>query len=330
MTRYHVSSSGYGKSCLECRRRKKKCDGTRPACLRCQRNVRTCVYEEGYIRTSITDRLEGRVQELEESFKSLNASFKEKISSHKLLERLEGGSPLTVTTTRPSSPVLPFFPLSSLGTEDNSDISRTGVVLSAPSEIGYASAVPRAFIEAKLRQFQQTGVMSAELLDYLIRVFLPFRGHYKFFLDIPAFFDDVRQGGPTTDQALKNAIYLAACQIAGSSSLQPYFLFELRGHLDFSQPPNGRPDGVVWASVILGNYFLRSYRLSEARSVVLSAARYAFERELYPQRASGSGSASAAAPSAPRNVLKAFRSDPQRSRFERSSGLNPTQRQTDP
>ncbi|KAF8341514.1 uncharacterized protein EI90DRAFT_1746525 [Cantharellus anzutake] len=94
---------------------------------------------------------------------------------------------MTGTASCPPSSVIPFFPVSVLGTEDSSGIAHTGVVLSAR-----ASVAPRAFIEAMLRQSAQ----------YLIFTYLskapPFCGHR-----------------PSTTHALKSAIYLATCCVGG-------------------------------------------------------------------------------------------------------------------
>ncbi|KAI0311531.1 hypothetical protein OF83DRAFT_750494 [Amylostereum chailletii] len=62
-----------GKACLNCRRRKMKCDGTRPVCGPCARSNRSddCEYTDGQGRTrsqmleDTISRLEARIQELE-------------------------------------------------------------------------------------------------------------------------------------------------------------------------------------------------------------------------------------------------------------------------
>lgn len=111
-------------------------------------------------------------------------------------------------------------------------------------------------------------------------MFLPFRVHFLFTVDLKVFFtalpyppEDPRSIHP----AILNAIYLASCWIIGGpfNQLKPYFLAQTRLHMARSLETADRLMHFLWASLILGTFFALEGRMNEAYVTVSSGVEFA-------------------------------------------------------
>lgn len=99
-------------------------------------------------------------------------------------------------------------------------------------------------------------------------------------MHIPHLLEAVKK--PETDAislhpALLNAIYLAACYVNGPplERFTSFFLERTRHHMHQSLANADRLTHFMWASVILGSYYIRNFRLHEAYTIISSCARFA-------------------------------------------------------
>ncbi|KAG9001585.1 accessory factor associated with RNA polymerase II [Tulasnella sp. JGI-2019a] len=112
-----------GNACLCCRRRKLKCDGTKPACGPCTRGRRTneCVYEEAKVKTK-TQMLQSRIRELESKIRRMAEKEKKQPSEQQAVSLTN----VPLTTSPEPSPVASFPATSnnsSLRTNNNASSS---------------------------------------------------------------------------------------------------------------------------------------------------------------------------------------------------------------
>lgn len=113
-----------------------------------------------------------------------------------------------------------------------------------------------------------------------IRLFLPYRSHCHFYMDLPYFFDALLR--PPEDPkslhpALLNAIFQAACMFADGplQHLQAYFLRKTQQHLDECLAQADRLTHFLWAQIILGACFTCRGRSKEAYMAIASCSRLA-------------------------------------------------------
>ncbi|KAF8304932.1 hypothetical protein DL93DRAFT_411534 [Clavulina sp. PMI_390] len=276
-------------ACVRCRDSKQKCDGLKPTCSRCQHHHRECVYPAKRVnrRASVLETLEARALQLETNLHrlALTSTHDLQLASTKLLDRI--GHLDDVDIIRPAqrsvtvdTAWLPIFPYPQQGEAGPS----RGQILSQDSTEGYTSVVSRAMVElqvtshswARLDEPHVPPLLSLQL----IKLFLPYRSHYYFFMDVSHFLHCASL--PTSDPdsihpCLLNACYLAGCSSSGGilASLEPYFVKRTRYFLDQALMFADRITHFLWASLVLGCYFIRTRRLEECFTVASAASRFA-------------------------------------------------------
>lgn len=113
-----------------------------------------------------------------------------------------------------------------------------------------------------------------------MRLFLPYRSHFNFYIDIPHFLEKVilpPEDPLSVHPALLNAIYLTVCCLAGGRliSFRKYFLGELRRHLYRSLENADRLTDLLWASVVHGSYLTNIGHVNEAYAIISPCATFA-------------------------------------------------------
>lgn len=143
----------------------------------------------------------------------------------------------------------------------------------------YETLVPRTTIEAALRDWDTRYEPSPEVADYLIRLFLPFRRQFYFFVDVRRLLHGayLPQSDPDAiHPALLNAIYLAACHVVKGdlSRYENIFLARARAYMDESLAQVDRLTHFLTASLLLSCWYAHSGRLVEAQSSVATTVQF--------------------------------------------------------
>ncbi|KAF8317644.1 hypothetical protein DL93DRAFT_515399 [Clavulina sp. PMI_390] len=277
-----------GIACLQCRRHKVKCSGTRPECSRCRRLHKECEYPPAKTRDKPRAELEARALELEIIVNKLAISPSHDLSltSGRLLDRVRRIG--TRAIDRQQSVVaiwLPMYP----HFEDLTPTLRTSaqvgqLLLGREVTEGYSPLIHRSVVEHALDSCQLEGEnddLPPLASRYLISLFLPHRSRFHFFMDSSYFLRSLSLPSSRPESihpCLRYACYLAACIMTGGrlTSLQPYMLAKTRHFLDQSLMFADRLTHFLWASMILTCCMVaRMRRLEEAFAIVSSAARLA-------------------------------------------------------
>lgn len=110
-----------------------------------------------------------------------------------------------------------------------------------------------------------------------VQLFLPFRIQFHFYMDVSHFIDLFLNRADYFHPSLLNAIYMAACSIAGGrlGDFVEYFRECTRVHIQESLANADRMTHALWAALILGCHATRNYRIAEAYAIVSSAASFA-------------------------------------------------------
>ncbi|KAF9512534.1 hypothetical protein BS47DRAFT_1054082 [Hydnum rufescens UP504] len=260
-------------ACLECRRMKTKCTGG-TVCVRCVRLFRPCCYEATE-RKSRSERLEDKLQKLEHEIETLE-SRRTGAHPHQRGKDLGPSKEHAGSSTAPIQHSLPIFPEYQVEASDTSP----GIVSQQDYEAGYGSAIPRTIIETSLYRWDTNTDLPPELKGYLVRIFLPFRSHYLFYVDPSKFLRRVLLNPlhpRSIHPVLLNAIYVVACSIGGGSwsHFEPIFLVRTRTHLEHSLALADRLTHFMWASVILGQYYGLADRQLEAFNTMSPSINFA-------------------------------------------------------
>ncbi|KAJ7078645.1 hypothetical protein C8R44DRAFT_895870 [Mycena epipterygia] len=252
--------SAKAKACVNCRRRKIKCDGERPQCGPCSRSAsfQDCEYaEDGPTRTQILEEqiaiLEARIEELEKpkelrSTLLLHNPYSTERRSASLPALSRGGSSVHLP--------LPHSELSS-GSGHSSPLS-----MQASSE----------------------GIPLVEL-ETLIHNFLHHSSQFGFFLNVQNFREAAMgRSGQRPAAVLLDVVYLWAIHLSGSDEFTAYetnYLSRaLRTAVDALSGTHHNHTVLhsIQAEVLLAHYFLRNtrflegkYHLSAAVSLVISS-----------------------------------------------------------
>ncbi|OCH88567.1 hypothetical protein OBBRIDRAFT_779891 [Obba rivulosa] len=268
-----------GSACLNCRRRKLRCDGGRPICTQCIRTHREadCEYTDG-TNLSLT-------QILEENIATLEARIYE-------LEHPELVSP----------PVILYNPVESPMS------TPTGPPGAASSSIGIQSAAPlniSAPIPTQLSGAQvpllynEPGVQPApEIMPMVIEFFLLHSSQVGFFLHKPRFVHLIRQQDPQSrnsrvSSALVNAVYLWGVRFSGDAGLLQHeqsFLSRAVQALsdDLANVQAHNVTFLIQAEVLLATYFLAQGRFLEGRYHCSAAVALALSCKLNRIRSANS------------------------------------------
>ncbi|KAF8323982.1 hypothetical protein DL93DRAFT_59946 [Clavulina sp. PMI_390] len=273
-----------GDACIECRRQKVKCSGTKPSCSRCDRLGKDCAYALGVVRRRPpTEILEARLLQLQLQVNRLGLASIQDLSfaSARLLEHVN-----RLGRRNSQAPVnavfLAIYPQMGEGQLGSLASGASGQILGDDLAEGYKPVIQRTAVEHQLdlHQWRRGEELPRDLSYNLIGLFLPHRSQFQFYMDVPYFLHHLSLPPTHPDSihpCLLNACYLGAVTIAGGrfASLQPYFLKRTRHFLQQSLMLADRITHFLWASMVLGCYFGRVKRLQESYVVVSSAARLA-------------------------------------------------------
>ncbi|KAF8193971.1 hypothetical protein K438DRAFT_2017608 [Mycena galopus ATCC 62051] len=265
-----------GRACINCRRRKVKCDGAKPLCGPCtgySTAFSDCEYtENGPCHSQILEEqisiLQSRIEDLETP---LRLRFGVSLSRPCVHRRRSGpsgpSSPVSPTNTMGLGPLLTQFYLQ--------QTSRT-----------FSNQTPTSSMPTELPFF---------VLQALVHNFLHNASCFGFFLDIQAFHDTVTNNNNNTHDrqlppVLLNVMYLWGVHLSKDARIttyEPAFLVHaLRstaGSLSGAHPRTILHS--MQASVLLAYYFIRDRRLLEARYHIAAAVSIALSAGLHRIRA---------------------------------------------
>ncbi|KAF9507109.1 hypothetical protein BS47DRAFT_1398903 [Hydnum rufescens UP504] len=212
--------------------------------------------------------LEDKLQALENEIEAF--SRRPAALSHDLLRRFDESGPSRRIASQPR-PFLPILPNVTLN-------QGFGSVTVAELDEGYYSVVSRSDVEASLRRW--TNETPLDLRENLVRLFLPFRHHFNFRMNIPSFLQKLRlpESHPRSiHPGLMDAISLAACSLGGGSmsGFESFFLNRTRTYLQQALAYGNRLMHFMWASVILSCYYARAGRIVEAHNTISATVMFA-------------------------------------------------------
>lgn len=130
--------------------------------------------------------------------------------------------------------------------------------------------------------FPYTFILISDLFFFQSRIllFLPFRIHANFTMDLKYFFECL--GRPANDpmsfhSSLLYALYAVACCFGGAAffSQRDYFVVKARQEIENSLRDVDRLAHSMWASVVLSSYFINVGRLPDAYAMISPTARFA-------------------------------------------------------
>ncbi|KAH9945112.1 uncharacterized protein BXZ73DRAFT_73316 [Epithele typhae] len=236
-----------GAACLNCRRRKMRCDGTRPICLQCVRTGREndCEYTDGP-DLSPTQQLEEQIVRLETRIRELE--HPELVPPSVVLNPTQGPGSM------PSPPIRPLL-----------DISRVGSPAPLPAMFGMN--LPALSQDPSVE-------LPADLVRTLINTFMPCAGSLNFFINIPRFMHALQlpYGDPRRallSPALLNAIYLWGAHLSSTPNVRAYeavLLERAKAALATSvREPSAAVVYLIQAEVLVATYFFTMSRFLEGR-----------------------------------------------------------------
>ncbi|KAF8341272.1 uncharacterized protein EI90DRAFT_1711242 [Cantharellus anzutake] len=256
-----------GYACAECRRRKTRCDGLRPACGRCLRLRQPCEFVEARQRIPLTSRLQAKIAALESVLEAL--SRRPTLLSRQLVKQLEQVGQERGRTPKPTCASLPIFPIETVLDPQ----ALQGSITPSELETRYGSSIERSCVEAMFHEWNPNSELPSELHILLIRLFLPFRSQFNCHIVLPLFLDSLRLPAVhpmAIHHCMLNAMYLAACATSGGylSRFEPIFLSRTRSSLEQSLGFADRLFDFMRASVILTMYYSQAGRVLEGVNTI--------------------------------------------------------------
>ncbi|KAJ6591343.1 hypothetical protein B0H10DRAFT_784324 [Mycena sp. CBHHK59/15] len=271
-----------GKACLRCRKRKMRCDGSKPACQQCTRAKKgdTCEYDDGkgktrtqLLRETII-RLEQRVRELEDP---------EYVSPVVTLydPHLRGFSESPPSSAYDSAGDASFstshspFPSEPAHSPEGSWSHLPGVSASPPL-FG-----PEMFFHEPQPHLQPP----VDLAQMLLEIFLPHRRQCGLDIHIGRLRESLNR--PRNEQrhpVLMNAIYLWACFISRPEPLsqhEEHYLNQALDALREALRAGEKTIDIIQASCLLSTYFLANGRILEGSYHASAAAALAVQCGLH-------------------------------------------------
>lgn len=250
-----------GKACLRCRKRKMRCDGSKPACQQCVRAKKgdACEYDDGKGKT--------RTQLMREHIARLEMRIKE-------LENLDQTSP-SITLFDPHAPS-PYYSGSSSSSSHGSpsalslpaSVSPTPfpqeVDLSWESQWELADYTPTNNITEAYSPSEEPPF---ELAQVLLEIFLPHRHQCGLDIHVGRLRESLAL--PPSERrhpVLMNAIYLWACFLSRPGPLseqEPHFLAGTLAAMPDALGSPAHAVDLVRATCLLALYYLANGRLFE-------------------------------------------------------------------
>ncbi|KAF9507021.1 hypothetical protein BS47DRAFT_1398967 [Hydnum rufescens UP504] len=155
-----------GQACLECRRRKMKCDGQRPTCARCEKLHKTCVFQPLERKTAFTQILQEKILALENNLEELSGP-RSRLVSHPLFLLDPHASESSRSTPQPIVPVRRLIPQYKYDPGVPIEHYPPGRVSRTCTAEGYGAVVPCSVIEDKLRYWDPQTEIDPQTLNYL-------------------------------------------------------------------------------------------------------------------------------------------------------------------
>lgn len=255
-----------GMACVICRKRKIRCDGTKPTCSQCKRTSRpgeACVYNDpGGSKTQILEenvaRLEARVRELEEP------------AGH-------------IVLANPYAPTQP----------------ESGPLLSAPlvSPDITPSISPHILPRVSSSPAGPSSELPARSTHMLVESFLPYAAEFGFFLNTERFQQSVYPTSVDTVEPLP-ALLAAVClwgthlsNVEELSRQEPTYLTQVLNNLatSLTQDHPRKVIHTIQAEVLLSTYFFRMQRPLEGQYHVGAAGALALSAQLHKAGSSFGG-----------------------------------------
>ncbi|KAI0088107.1 hypothetical protein BDY19DRAFT_994517 [Irpex rosettiformis] len=270
-----------GKACLRCRKRKMKCDGTKPACQQCVRAKKAegCEYDDGKGKTR-TQLMREHIQQLEQRIKELESSDRRNSPSITLFDP-HAPSPYPSGSSSSSGHDSPgAFSLST---------SASPVPFSLETDSPAWEEPWGSFTEFASSDIPTTPFTPEEppyeLANMLLEFFLPHRHQCGLELHVGRLRESLQR--PLSDQrhpVLMNAIYLWACYLSRPGPLSEHEQLYLSRALSAMSDALSNPSKVIdliQASCLLSVYFLSNGRLLEGSYYASSAASLAIQWGLH-------------------------------------------------
>ncbi|KAI0367956.1 hypothetical protein BV20DRAFT_1054354 [Pilatotrama ljubarskyi] len=264
-----------GAACLNCRRRKMRCDGARPVCGQCIRTNREvdCEYTDGP-GPSPTQVLEEQIARLESRIRELEHP--------ELVPPSVTLNPAT-TTGALRNQAAP----GSIGSASRSLLSRVITHDLMPPAVP-AGPVPVLSDDPAVEP-------PHDLVRNLVNAFLPHSASLSFFLHVPRFMQAMQQ--PNIDHrraqlspALLNAVYLWGAHLSTSNAIRAYEpILQARVTSALSSALRESQYSVIniiQAEVLMANYFFSMSRFLEARYHCSAAVALALSCRLHKMRSS--------------------------------------------
>ncbi|KAI1796900.1 hypothetical protein LXA43DRAFT_985034 [Ganoderma leucocontextum] len=262
-----------GSACLNCRRRKMRCDGTRPICGQCTRANREadCEYTDGP-GPSPTQMLEDQIARLESRIREL--------------EHPELVAPSV--TLNPAG--VPMQPQSPGGSTNRALLSR--LVIPEPLFFAMPSTAGHLLSQDPLVEPPQ------DLVRTLVNTFVPHSSSLSFFLHLPRFIQAMQlsSGDPRRAQlspALLNAVFLWGAHVSTSNTIRSYepaFLDRATAALSSAlRDSHYNVMHLIQAEVLVANYFFSMSRFLEGRYHCSAAVALALSCRLTKVRSLGDG-----------------------------------------
>ncbi|KAG8966870.1 hypothetical protein FRC03_011191 [Tulasnella sp. 419] len=281
-----------GAACLQCRKRKMRCDAGQPQCANCVKGKKDCQYAAGraktktqLLREKITD-LETKIRLLEQQSNSRHGSTSTDSSSNSSSPPQDiddGESPSPRSVRRASAGAVHREKSNSLAIQDTNGRRLTS------SEFDFY--IPEAFslssslspnIEAipQLNWWETNEDPPLEIRNHLIDIFLSRPGKiFDFFLSRERFLASLELLPPDCPHpALMNAVYLMGCHFSRDpeyTQREPLFLARAREYLLTSLAHSDRLFDFLVSSGLIAFYLYRTGRFLEGHHQTAGAARFA-------------------------------------------------------
>lgn len=272
-------------ACLECRKRKQRCDGTKPECYECVDSGRKCQYEDQTYRTR-TQQLQDRIKELESQIRTIKGKRGIAPSSTSPSQSASDSS-----QTRSSSEAALGHSSGLCHAPRDPPHSSGAVSLASPPVLSPSGMVfPQAptsnssEVESNLlgsTQFE----LSPDVINGLLDTFKLHHAQCAFELHMDRVMQGLQPGAvEPTIPALKNAILLMACHFAEDRLRiwEDIFLERTKREIESNIiQAHGGGEGAynalhhLQAMVMLGMYYYFKGRLLEGHVNLSQAARFA-------------------------------------------------------
>ncbi|KAH0588841.1 hypothetical protein H2248_004636 [Termitomyces sp. 'cryptogamus'] len=273
-----------GKACLRCRKRKMRCDGTKPACQQCVRakKAEACEYDDGKGKTRTQllrehiARLEARIRELEDP---------EYVSPAVVLydphENSRSCSSSSIGSSGETSLYTSHSPLSFLSDSSPASPNTSWSSLQPSASPSSTPFVPEIYFDDQQTRFQPP----LELARMLLNIFSPHRRQCGLDIHMGHVVDTLTTSPKEQRHpVLMNTMYLWACFISRPEPLSQHEDHYLGLALDALQ--EGLRDGektidIIQGSCLLSMYFLANGRILEGSYHATAAAALAVQCGLH-------------------------------------------------